>query len=54
MRIFIGKILMAALTLGVVGFAGAADVTGRWHSEFETQIGHLKYTYDLKADGEKI
>jgi len=32
----------------------AADVTGKWKSEFDTQIGHLKYTYELKADGEKL
>jgi hypothetical protein len=44
----------------LVAFAGtvtalhAADVTGKWKSEFDTQIGHLKYTYELKADGEKL
>jgi hypothetical protein len=32
----------------------AADVTGKWKSDFDTQIGHLKYTYELKADGEKL
>ena len=32
----------------------AADITGKWKSEFDTQIGHLKYTYELKADGEKL
>jgi len=32
----------------------AADVTGKWKSEFDTQIGHLKYIYELKADGEKL
>lgn len=32
----------------------AADLTGKWKSEFDTQIGHLKYTYELKADGEKL
>ena len=32
----------------------AADVTGKWKSEFDTQIGHLKYTYELRADGEKL
>ena len=47
-------IILAALTLGAPGSVCAADVTGKWKSEFDTQIGHLKYTYDLKADGEKI
>ena len=32
----------------------AADLTGKWKSEFDTQIGHLKYTYELRADGEKL
>jgi hypothetical protein len=30
----------------------AADADGKWKSEFTTQIGDMKYTYDLKtADG---
>ena len=47
-------ILLPALALGLLGSVRAADVTGKWKSEFDTQIGHLKYTYDLKADGDKI
>jgi hypothetical protein len=43
-------VLVAAFSLSI----RAADVTGKWKSEFDSQIGHLKYTYDLKADGEKI
>ena len=41
-------------TLGVFGSLNAADVTGRWKSEFDTQIGHLKYIYEFKADGGKL
>jgi len=41
-------------TLGVFGSLSAADVTGRWKSEFDTQIGHLKYIYEFKADGGKL
>ncbi len=47
-------ILLAALALGVPGSLGAADVTGKWKGEFESRIGHLKYIYDLKAEGEKL
>jgi FKBP-type peptidyl-prolyl cis-trans isomerase 2 len=47
-------ILLTALTLSVPVCLGAADVTGKWKSEFDTQIGHLKYTYDLKAEGGKL
>ncbi len=41
-------------TFGVFGSLSAADVTGRWKSEFDTQIGHLKYIYEFKADGGKL
>ena len=34
--------------------ARAADVTGKWKAEFDTQVGVQKYTFDLKADGEKL
>ena len=37
-----------------VCMTNGADVTGKWKSEFESPIGHLKYTYDLKADGAKL
>lgn len=47
-------IVLAALALASVTFANAADVTGKWKSEFESQIGQMKYTYDLKADGDKL
>lgn len=32
----------------------AADLTGQWKAEFDTQVGKQTYTYDLKAEGEKI
>jgi hypothetical protein len=32
----------------------AADVTGKWTTEFDSQIGLQKYTFDLKVDGEKV
>ena len=32
----------------------AADIDGKWRAEFESQIGQQKYTFDLKADGEKL
>lgn len=45
--------ILLALT-STLAAVHAADVTGKWKSEFDTQIGHLKYTYELKADGEKL
>ena len=32
----------------------APDVTGKWKSEFESPVGHLKYVYQLKANGDKL
>jgi enterochelin esterase-like enzyme len=35
-------------------FVFAADVTGTWKSEFDSQIGLQKYTYTLKQDGTNL
>src|SRR5437764_5340844 len=32
----------------------AADLTGTWKSEFDSQIGQQKYTYTLKQDGTNV
>jgi len=29
----------------------AADITGTWKSEFDSQVGHQNYTFTLKQDG---
>jgi hypothetical protein len=44
------------VVLGLVGVTNveAADVTGAWKAEFDTQIGVQKYTYTLKQDGNKV
>jgi len=34
--------------------AFAADVSGTWKSEFDSQIGRQKYTYTLKQEGNKL
>jgi hypothetical protein len=47
-------ILAAGLLFGLTGLLRAADLTGRWKSEFDTPIGQMKYTFELKADGEKV
>ncbi len=45
---------LAAFALAVSGPARAADLAGKWHAEFDTQIGVQKYTYEFKVDGDKI
>jgi enterochelin esterase-like enzyme len=32
----------------------AADLSGTWKSEFDSQIGRQKYTYTLKQEGDKL
>jgi hypothetical protein len=34
--------------------ARAADATGKWKAEFDTQVGVQKYVYDLKVEGTKV
>ena len=34
--------------------APAADASGKWKAEFDTQVGAQKYTFDLKVEGEKL
>ena len=43
-----GVVMMGALA------ALAADVTGKWTAEFDTQVGPQKYVFELKADGGKV
>jgi hypothetical protein len=43
----------AVLFLGALP-AVAADVAGKWATEFDSQIGLQKYTFDLKVDGDKV
>ncbi len=42
-------ILLTLAALPCFGFA--ADVTGTWKAEFDTQRGLQKYTFTLKQDG---
>ena len=49
------KILtLTALAVSFVVSSYAADISGKWISEFESQVGKQKYTYDLKMSGDKI
>ncbi|MFN8093158.1 MAG: hypothetical protein U0599_13250 [Vicinamibacteria bacterium] len=50
------RIAAAAAVLVIAASAGvlAADVTGRWTTEFDSPVGVQKYTYDLKANGETL
>lgn len=46
--------LVAVLILSGLLCAYAADITGKWTAEFDSQIGQQKYTFDFKVDGDKL
>ena len=49
------KTPITILTLAVVSLSAlAAEVTGTWKAEFDSQIGLQKYTYTLKQDGTNL
>jgi hypothetical protein len=45
---------LAVLTLTAMVSVHAADVTGKWTAEFDTQIGVQKYVYEFKVEGTKL
>ena len=47
-------VVLTVLALTFLITAHAADISGKWTSEFDTPIGVQNYTYDLKVDGEKL
>lgn len=49
------KTLIAILALAVASLSAlAADITGTWKAEFNTQRGLQKYTFMLKQDGKSV
>lgn len=46
--------LWFALALCGTGLARAADLVGRWSSEFDSQIGPQKYAYEFTLDEGKL
>ena len=47
-------ILTLVLVLGSAMAALAADVTGTWTAEFDSQVGVQKYVYTFKVEGETL
>src|SRR5450631_4316434 len=50
MKTPIALLILAALPLSLL----AADVTGTWKADFDTQRGLQKYTFTLKQDGATV
>ena len=47
-------IVLSALALTGLSLARAADLAGKWTSEFDSPIGVQKYSYDFKVEADKI
>ena len=47
-------ILVLALLFSGLSLAPAAELAGKWTSEFDSQIGLQKYTYEFKAEGDNF
>jgi len=48
------NIILTVLILAGLVCAYAADVTGKWTTQFDSQVGVQKYTFELKADGANL
>lgn len=46
--------VLVVLAMALLVSAFAADPTGKWTAEFDTQIGMQKYIFELKAEGTKL
>ncbi len=49
-----GKIILGGLMGLLAAAAQAADISGQWRAEFDTQIGVQKYLFTFQAEGEKL
>jgi len=48
-----GMILAVLMLAGMVSLF-AADITGKWTAEFDSQVGPQKYVFEFKVDGAKL
>ena len=46
------RVMMMGLLIGWLALA--AEATGKWKAEFETQIGQQSYTYEFKVSGKDL
>src|SRR5437868_13455068 len=45
---------LLAFLFAFVSLSRAADLAGKWTAEFDSPIGVQKYTYEFKAEGDKL
>ena len=54
MKTSLRLVLSAALALACMVSVRAADLAGKWQSEFDSQVGQQKYTFEFKGAGDKL
>jgi hypothetical protein len=54
MRIGRTVVALSLVALSSALPARAADATGKWKAEFDTQVGLQKYTFEIKVTGETL
>ena len=55
MKNFFNTFVLAAFALAVSGVARAEDdFAGKWKSQFDSQIGQQKYTFEFKVEGTNV
>lgn len=47
-------VISVVLMLVAVLCVNAADITGKWTTEFDSQVGLWKYVFDFKVEGAKL
>ena len=47
-------VMGAVLIMASLACVYAADITGKWNAEFDSQVGVQKYIFDLRAEGSKL
>lgn len=45
------SLVVAVLIVAGLVCAYAADITGKWNAEFESQVGPQKYVFDFRVEG---
>jgi len=50
----IQNLILAVMLTGLAWSARAADVAGKWVGEFESQVGHQKYTFKFQTTDGKL
>jgi hypothetical protein len=48
------SVILAVLILAGLVCVYAADITGKWTAEFDSQVGVQKYTFEFKVEGANL